>query len=181
MNRTWIWVNALWSFWLVAFLQQWGMSSFPNRENNTYFKWLLWVWVLQMQGQPKELLAIIALSLNHSETDTFITTASKPLSLLLWKLNVKGTIFAQIHALKSSPNSHNTPRKLFRPISAFLRLLSDTYFNLYTLNIVFLNTNLMYLYDHLPFGIFSVKLMASSVCACFVKCCLLFAVITVAM
>ena len=29
----------------------------------------------------------------------------------------------------------------------------------------------------LPFGIFSVKLMASSVCACSVKCCLLFAVI----
>src|SRR4029434_489135 len=32
-------------------------------------------------------------------------------------------------------------------------------------------------FDHLPFGIFSVKrLMASSVCACSVKCCLLFTV-----
>src|SRR4029434_1258640 len=33
-------------------------------------------------------------------------------------------------------------------------------------------------FDRLPFGIFSVKrLMASSVCACSVKCCLLFTVI----
>ena len=32
-------------------------------------------------------------------------------------------------------------------------------------------------FDRLPFGLFSVKLMASSVCACSVKCCLLFTVI----
>src|SRR4029434_3419072 len=37
-------------------------------------------------------------------------------------------------------------------------------------------------FDRLPFGIFSVKrLMASSVCACSVKCCMLFTVKTVAM
>src|SRR4029434_7061702 len=32
-------------------------------------------------------------------------------------------------------------------------------------------------FDRLPFSIFSVKLLASSVCACSVKCCLLFTVI----
>src|SRR4029434_3878515 len=37
---------------------------------------------------------------------------------------------------------------------------------------------LSHTFDRLPFGIFSVKrLMASSVCACSVKCCLLFTVI----
>src|SRR4029434_7446569 len=44
--------------------------------------------------------------------------------------------------------------------------------------LIFLCEKYSHTFDRLPFGIFSVKrLMASSVCACSVKCCMLFTVI----